>query len=192
MPRPVSSRTSRVIAAAAAALLLVSVVPGLAAARASHPMTRASHPVARASAASDPDHDGLDSSFEVHWSLTDPSDPDSNHDGIQDGREDPDADHLSNLWEQRLGLDPRSADTDGDGNPDGSEDRDHDRLTNRFEVHVTRTDPRTGGHGPRRRPGRCRGPRRRPSVQRRRAALRHRPADGRHRRRRHRRLACGL
>ncbi len=134
MPRPVSSRSSRVIAAAAAALLLVSVVPGLA-------VARASHPVARASAASDPDHDGLDSSFEIHWSLTDPRDPDSNHDGIRDGREDPDGDHLSNVWEQRLGLDPRSADTDGDGNPDGSEDRDHDRLTNRFEVHVTRTDP---------------------------------------------------
>ena len=94
-------------------------------------------------APSDPDHDGLTTGFERTWSHTDPARADTDRDGTPDGREDPDHDHLTNIWEMRLGLDPRDRDTDRDGIRDDREDPDHDRLRNAFEVRWAKTDPRT-------------------------------------------------
>ncbi len=90
---------------------------------------------------SDPDADGLSTTFETTWSHTDPDVADTDGDGTSDDQEDPDADRLVNLSEQRLGLDPRSADTDRDGIRDGAEDRDHDLLSNAGEQRYG-TDPR--------------------------------------------------
>ena len=91
----------------------------------------------------DPDHDGLSTRFELTRSHTDPWHADTDHDGIPDGQEDHDHDHLTNIWEMRLGLDPRNADTDHDGIRDDREDPDHDRLRNGFEIRWARTDPRS-------------------------------------------------
>ncbi len=89
----------------------------------------------------DMDGDRLTNVFEQTRSHTDPRLADTDGNGIPDGAEDPDADGLTNTWEQALGLDPLSADTDGNGIPDGSEDADADQLTNAFEVHYGVTDP---------------------------------------------------
>ena len=90
----------------------------------------------------DPDHDGLTSTFELTRSHTDPNKADTDGNGTPDGLEDPDGDHLPNIWEMRLGLDPLRKDTDGDGVRDDREDPDHDGLRNGFEILWSHTDPR--------------------------------------------------
>jgi len=96
-----------------------------------------------AAASSDPDHDGLTTAFELTRSHTDPHRTDTDGDGTPDGLEDPDGDHLPNIWEMRLGLDPLRKDTDRDGIRDDREDPDHDGLHNGFEIRRSKTDPRT-------------------------------------------------
>ncbi len=81
----------------------------------------------------DPDHDGLNTLFELRRTKTDPGDPDSDNDGIRDGAEDPDGDKLSNRGEQKYGTSPHKADTNGDGQDDWHEDRDHDGIVNGME-----------------------------------------------------------
>ena len=100
-------------------------------------------PSGAAAASSDPDHDGLTTGFERIWSHTDPGRADTDRDGTPDGQEDPDGDHLPNIWELRLGLDPRHRDTDHDGIRDDREDPDRDRLRNAFEIRWAKTDPRS-------------------------------------------------
>src|SRR5690606_26031977 len=82
----------------------------------------------------DPDEDGL-TNPEEHLADTDPTDPDSDGDGMKDGGEvdhrpnpptddaalDPDQDGLTNLEEHQLGADPANPDGDGDGLWDGWE-----------------------------------------------------------------------
>jgi len=97
-------------------------------------------PVSAGATGSDPDGDGLTTAFETDWSHTDPDVADTDGDGTPDGEEDPDHDRLSNLTEQRLGLDPRSTDTDRDGIRDGAEDPDGDHLSNAGEQRYG-TDP---------------------------------------------------
>jgi hypothetical protein len=99
-------------------------------------------PGAARAATSDPDFDGLTTAFETNRSLTDPALFDSDLDGVGDGSEDPDNDHLTNLWEQRLKLDPLRTDSDGNGVPDNLEDPDKDRIGNRDEIRSGLTDPR--------------------------------------------------
>lgn len=69
----------------------------------------------------DRDGDGLRNRWERLHSHTNPRVRDSNHNGIPDGREDPDHDGLKNKQEQRLHTDPLDADTDDDGARDGAE-----------------------------------------------------------------------
>ena len=88
---------------AALALLAVLVLPGPAAAARSI----------------DLDRDGLRNTFELGATLTNPRIGDTDRDGLPDGREDPDADGLTNVAEQAAGTSPRRADTDGDGADDG-------------------------------------------------------------------------
>lgn len=71
----------------------------------------------------DTDRDGLTSTFERTWSLTNPRRADTDGDGLPDGRENPDRDGLTNRAEQNLGTRPRDADTDNDGWTDGAEYR---------------------------------------------------------------------
>jgi hypothetical protein len=94
-------------------------------------------------APADPDHDGLTTGFERTWSHTDPRRADTDGDGTPDGREDPDHDHLTNIWEMRLGLDPHKRDTDHDGIRDDREDPDRDRLRNGFEIRWAGSDPQS-------------------------------------------------
>jgi hypothetical protein len=77
------------------------------------------------SAAGDRDGDGLRDSWEQRWAVTSARDADSDGDGLLDAAEDPDADRLSNLGEQRFGTSPALRDTDGDGTSDWREDSDH-------------------------------------------------------------------
>lgn len=84
------------------------------------------HLVPTGAAASDPDADRLQSTFERRQTHTDPRDRDTDRDGIPDGAEDPDGDQLSNAGEQRFGTDPHDPDTDGDGIDDWHEDSDGD------------------------------------------------------------------
>ncbi len=97
--------------------------------------------IALVDAATDSDHDGLPNKWERTRSLTDPHRADTDRDGKPDGREDPDRDHLRNLYEFKAGTAPRRADTDRDGTRDGAEDPDRDGLTNRREQRFG-TDPR--------------------------------------------------
>ena len=91
--------------------------------------------------ATDSDHDGLPNTWERTWSRTNPYRADTNHNGIPDGREDPDHDGLTNRQEYLAGMNPRRADSDGDGIRDGREDTDHDGLTTAFEFRAG-TSPR--------------------------------------------------
>ncbi len=80
----------------------------------------------------DSDNDGLSDDAELSLGLN-PSDPDSDHNGVLDGAEDPDRDGLSNGIEMAYGTNPKSADSDANGVLDGDEDIDGDRLPLRLE-----------------------------------------------------------
>jgi hypothetical protein len=98
--------------------------------------------------------------FETGYS-TDPTDPDSDNDGLDDGAEelagsnpfmaDTDGDGLSDPQEVNLThTHPNSADTDGDGINDANDDEDGDSLTNLAEITQHGTAPRkadTDGDG---------------------------------------------
>lgn len=111
----------------AGALLGVLLVPGAAA--------------ASGGSRQDHDGDGLRNAYERYHTHTNPWKKDSDHDGIKDGRENPDHDGLTNLQEVRVGTDPLKRDTDRDGTRDGREDADHDGLDNHHEFEAG-TDPR--------------------------------------------------
>jgi YD repeat-containing protein len=98
----------------------------------------------------DSDSDGLPDALEA-TTCTDPQDPDTDNDGLQDGAEDANANGLVDAGE----TDPCNADTEGDGMPDGWEvqygldpldpndaagDLDGDGLTN-LEEYNQGTDP---------------------------------------------------
>ena len=63
----------------------------------------------------DSDQDGLDDFYEFFISLSDVTLADTDGNGIMDGDEDFDGDHLTTLEEYMLGSHPLFADTDGDG-----------------------------------------------------------------------------
>src|SRR6478752_491768 len=106
-------------------------------------------PALASAASTDPDHDGLPSSYETSKTLTNPSRADSNGNGIPDGseprqadthgdklrddREDPDHDALTNAFEFKAGTHPLRSDTDRDGIRDDRENPDNDGLSNLFE-----------------------------------------------------------
>jgi hypothetical protein len=116
----------------------------------------------------DSDGDGLTNEQEQQIG-TDPTDPDTDGDGIGDGNEDPDGDGLTNLQEfsgsanthyGNRPTNPLDADTDNDGLKDGREielrtdprdaDTDNDRLKDGAEVKRHKTNPRkkdTDGDG---------------------------------------------
>jgi pimeloyl-ACP methyl ester carboxylesterase len=90
----------------------------------------------------------------------DPTNSDSNHNGITDSKEDFDGDGLTNLQEQTYGTDPRQEDTDGDRLSDGQEiniyhtnplaaDTDQDGLSDGTEVQygLLPLKPDTNGDG---------------------------------------------
>ncbi len=109
----------------------------------------------------DDDCDTLPNDWEVTWGL-DPTNEDSDGDGILDPNEDPDADGLIHLYEYAYGTDPyvpdNPGDSDGDGIPDLCElalgtnlfdpndppdpnvDSDNDGLIDAYEVCVYGTD----------------------------------------------------
>ena len=83
---------------------------------------------------------------------TDPTDPDSDDDGLDDGAEqqagsnpfmaDTDGDGLGDAQEVNLThTNPKSSDSDGDGIQDADDDQDNDGLTNSAELNIHRTDP---------------------------------------------------
>jgi hypothetical protein len=88
---------------------------------------------AAAATSTDPDRDLLPTSFETASSHTNPNRADTDGDGLADGKENPDADGLTNRQEYIAKTNPRRWDTDRDGTKDGSEDPDHDKLPNWFE-----------------------------------------------------------
>ncbi|MDD3275506.1 MAG: S8 family serine peptidase [Kiritimatiellales bacterium] len=126
-------------------------------------------PESAADAAFDPDSDGL-TNLEEYQNATDPNDPDSDSDGLNDGNEvngvsgyvtdpnDPDSDDdgLNDAAEVLAGTNPNNPDSDADGMPDGWEvfysldplvndaagDADSDGLTNLFEYQAG-TNPRS-------------------------------------------------
>lgn len=69
---------------------------------------------------------------EVHNRGTDPSNPDSDGDGLPDG------------WEAALGLDSNDTDSDNDGTNDGDEDTDGDGMSNSAEMSQN-SNPVNGG-----------------------------------------------
>lgn len=75
----------------------------------------------------DSDGDGLPDFWEIEKGF-DPFNPDSNGDGIPDGKEDGDEDNLPNIGEFLLNTDPTKKDTNGDGTNDGDYDEDFDGL----------------------------------------------------------------
>jgi hypothetical protein len=81
----------------------------------------------------DTDRDGLPDVVEINIGL-DPEDPDSDDDGIFDGKEDNDADGVTNDIEAFLGFDLALKDSDADGINDDEEDRDMDALPDFREV----------------------------------------------------------
>lgn len=88
----------------------------------------------------DADGDALPNDVELLLGL-DPSRPDTNGNGVPDGREDTDNDGLRNQDEAPFGFNPGFRDTDGNGIPDGDEDIDRDGLATRRELDAG-TDPR--------------------------------------------------
>jgi hypothetical protein len=87
----------------------------------------------------DADQDGVADSVEASLGL-DPTNPDSDGDGILDGLEDRDNDGLNNAGEALLGTNPLVADSDGNGVRDSDEDRDNDTVRDGVEV-VRGTNP---------------------------------------------------
>ncbi|HMO67029.1 MAG TPA: hypothetical protein PKE47_17715, partial [Verrucomicrobiota bacterium] len=83
----------------------------------------------------DDDGDGVPDELEPALGL-DPTNPDTDGNGIPDGREDPDGDGLITAWEILAETHPLEWDTDGNGIPDGEEDADGDGLTNAQEAAV--------------------------------------------------------
>lgn len=78
-------------------------------------------------ACQDVDRDGLTDAEELRVTITDPTDPDTDGDGLRDG-EDPvpsspdiDQDGVNDPEELDQGTDPRNPDTDGDGVDDGAD-----------------------------------------------------------------------
>jgi len=96
----------------------------------------------------DRDRDGVPDDLEALLGF-DPDDPDSDADGIPDGREDNDGDGLNNAAEIVLGTDAQLADTNGNGITDANEDVDGDSLNNLGEAtagtDITKAD--TDGDG---------------------------------------------
>ena len=113
--------------------------------------------------ADDPDHDGLSNPLEKEYK-TDPKNPDTDSDGLNDGDEvkqyrtdplknDTDADGLTDADEVNINrCDPLKADTDGDGFNDGIEvtqyktdpskaDTDGDELSDSDEIQKHHSDP---------------------------------------------------
>jgi hypothetical protein len=83
--------------------------------------------------AKDSDGDGVPDSVERALG-TNPHKKDTDGDGIPDGKEDPDRDRLTTLFElRRSHTDPGDPDTDNDGILDGAEDPDGDKLSNMGE-----------------------------------------------------------
>jgi hypothetical protein len=93
-------------------------------------------PASALASSSDPDKDGLPSTWERDYSKTNPKKADTDKDGIKDGSEDPDRDTLTNRMEYLAGMRPRRADTDRDGIRDDKEDTDKDGLKTRFEFYA--------------------------------------------------------
>lgn len=81
----------------------------------------------------DADADGVPDVVEPALGL-DPSNPDTDGDGILDGQEDFDGDRLMTSWELVFGYDPRLRDSDGNGVNDEDEDPDADGVRNRIEA----------------------------------------------------------
>lgn len=77
----------------------------------------------------DTDGDGLPDTYELEPLGLDPTNPDTDKNGIKDGDEDADNDGLTNLEEYQLGTKPGYADSDNDG------------LTDYEEVKQYHTDP---------------------------------------------------
>jgi hypothetical protein len=102
----------------------------------------------------DTDGDLINDYDEIHFTMTDPLDEDTNHNGVSDSEEDPDNDGLTNLLECQADTNPYLYDTDGDGLSDGWEiannldplvhdsanDPDNDNSTN-LEEYSNGTDP---------------------------------------------------
>jgi SGNH domain (fused to AT3 domains)/Bacterial TSP3 repeat len=99
--------------------------------------------------AKDTDGDGVPDSVERRLG-TNPHKKDTDGDGIPDGKEDPDRDTLTTLFEiRKTHTDPGDPDSDNDGIRDGAEDPDGDKLSNRGEQKY-KTNPRkkdTDGDG---------------------------------------------
>ena len=99
--------------------------------------------------AHDLDGDGLTNRYERLVTHTNPLKADTNHNGIRDGRENPDHDGLTNLQEQVVGTNPLKSDTNHNGIKDGADDQDGDGLDNKdeFKAGTDPTNPDTNGNG---------------------------------------------
>ncbi|MBK5115160.1 MAG: hypothetical protein JJE41_16150, partial [Candidatus Heimdallarchaeota archaeon] len=69
----------------------------------------------------DTDGDLINDFDEIHFTMTDPLEEDTDHNGVSDAEEDPDNDGLTNLLECQANTNPYLQDTDGDGLSDGWE-----------------------------------------------------------------------
>lgn len=110
---------------------------------AGHALTGSFAPVFRVAGPADmtdSDRDGLPDAWEIAVSGTDPSQADTNGNGIPDGEEDADGDGLTTLFELFAGTDPTLADTFQTGRSDAALDADGDALTLLQEMFLG-TDP---------------------------------------------------